>query len=147
MTDVFAADWAALGGLFASAFVAATLLPAQSELVLVGLSLTGKHDPALLLAAATAGNVLGSALNWLCGRWLIGFQDRRWFPVKPAMIERASAWYRKWGVWSLLLAWLPVVGDPLTLVAGIFRENFLIFLALVTVGKAGRYAVLLLAAS
>lgn len=140
-------DFPALAGLFAAAFLAATLLPAQSELLLLGLHASGDYSPWALFTAATAGNVLGSAANWLIGCYLIRFRDRRWFPVKPAMIDRAAAWYRKWGFWSLLLAWVPIIGDPLTLVAGIMRENFWIFLALVTVGKAGRYALLLAAAA
>jgi membrane protein YqaA with SNARE-associated domain len=136
------ADGAALAGLFAAAFVAATLLPAQSELVLAGLLAAGRIDPAVLFAVATAGNVLGSLFNWGIGRFLGHHRDRRWFPVKPAHIDRAAAWFGRWGVWSLLFAWLPVVGDPLTLVAGILRVNVWLFLTLVTLGKAARYAAI-----
>lgn len=135
-------DVAAYGGLFLTAFVAATLFPAQSELLLAGLSASGSYDVGLLLLVATVGNVLGSALNWALGRYLMHFQDRRWFPVKPRMVERATAWFRRFGAWSLLFAWLPIVGDPLTLVAGILRVDLRLFLLLVTVGKAGRYAAL-----
>jgi membrane protein YqaA with SNARE-associated domain len=85
------------------------------------------------------GNVAGSMVNWLLDRYLIHFQDRRWFPVRPALIGRATAWYRRWGFWSLLFAWAPVVGDPLTLVAGMLRVNLGLFLLLVTIGKAARY--------
>ncbi|WP_431857476.1 YqaA family protein [Azospirillum sp.] len=133
-------DVTAYGGLFLAALVAATLLPAQSELLLAGLSASGSYDVGLLLAVATAGNVLGSAINWVLGRYLMHFQDRRWFPVSARQVEKATAWFRRFGVWSLLFAWLPLVGDPLTLVAGILRVDLRLFLLLVTVGKAGRYA-------
>ncbi len=129
----------AYGGLFLAALLAATILPAQSEAALAGLHLSARYPVAELVAVATAGNVLGSLLNWLLGRYLLHFRDRRWFPVKPATIDRATAWYRRWGVWSLLLAWVPLIGDPLTLVAGILRTPLGPFLALVTVGKLGRY--------
>jgi membrane protein YqaA with SNARE-associated domain len=84
-------------------------------------------------------------VNWLLGRYLIHFRHRRWFPVKPALLDRATAWYQTWGFWSLLLAWAPFIGDPLTLVAGILRENFWVFLALVTLGKAARYIAVVMA--
>jgi membrane protein YqaA with SNARE-associated domain len=84
-------------------------------------------------------------VNWLLGRYLIHFQDRRWFPIKRPLIDRATAWYQRWGFWSLLLAWVPFIGDPLTLVAGILRENFWVFLLLVTIGKADRYLVVVTA--
>jgi membrane protein YqaA with SNARE-associated domain len=140
MNDVWA-----LGSLFVTAFLAATVLPAQSEFLLAGLHLTGAYGKAALVGVATAGNVLGSVVNWLLGRYLIHFRHRRWFPVKPALLDRATAWYQTWGFWSLLLAWAPFIGDPLTLVAGILRENFWIFLALVTLGKAARYIVVVTA--
>jgi membrane protein YqaA with SNARE-associated domain len=138
-------EFATLGGLFLTAFLAATIFPAQSEILLGALHMTGTHAPAMLVTVATAGNVLGSAVNWLLGRYLIHFQDRRWFPVKRPLIDRATAWYQKWGFWSLLLAWVPFIGDPLTLVAGILRENFWVFLLLVTIGKAARYLVVVAA--
>ena len=125
--------------LFLSAFLSATLLPGSSEAVLSGLVLLEKYDPALLLVFATTGNVLGSLFNWFCGLFLMSFQDRRWFPVSPAQIDRASAWYRKYGLWSLLLAWMPIIGDPLTVAAGLMRAPLLPFLFLVTIGKLTRY--------
>ncbi len=91
---------------------------------------------------ATAGNVLGSVVNWALGRFLVRFSDRRWFPVSPAMLDRATRWYARWGRWSLLGAWLPVVGDPLTLAAGVMREPLWRFVLIVTLAKGGRYAVL-----
>jgi len=108
-------EFATLGGLFLTAFLAATIFPAQSEILLGALHMTGTHAPAMLVTVATAGNVLGSAVNWLLGRYLIHFQDRRWFPVKRPLIDRATAWYQKWGFWSLLLAWVPFIGIRLRL--------------------------------
>jgi membrane protein YqaA with SNARE-associated domain len=129
----------ALAGLFFTAFFAATVLPAQSELLLAGLHLSGTYNKYGLVAVATAGNVLGSVINWVLGRYLIHFHDRRWFPIKGASLERARHFYQRWGVWTLLLAWLPLIGDPLTLVAGIFRTSLWVFVPLVTIGKAIRY--------
>ena len=129
-------------GLFFSAFLAATLVPAYSEIVFAGLVAAG-YDPLALWAWASAGNTLGSAVNWLLGRYLLHFQDRRWFPFKPENLGVAQRWFQKYGVWSLLMAWLPVGGDALTFIAGIMRVNFLLFLVLTAVGKATRYAILL----
>jgi membrane protein YqaA with SNARE-associated domain len=136
---------AAYAGLFAASFLAATVFPFQSELVLLGLLLGGDFPWPALLAVATVGNVLGAVVNWGLGRFLLHFRDRRWFPVKPQVYARVERWYRRYGVWSLLLAWLPVIGDPLTVVAGALRANLALFVVLVTVGKLGRYAVLVAA--
>ncbi len=130
-------------GLFLAAFVAATLIPAQSEAVLVALLLEG-GPPVLLVAVATAGNVLGSLVNWWLGMQVQRFQGRRWFPVSAARLQQAQAWYRRYGRWSLLLSWAPVIGDPITLAAGVMREPLRVFLPLVVIAKAGRYAVLAL---
>ena len=134
----------AYAGLFLAAFLAATLLPAQSEAVLVALLLAG-HPPWWLLLVASTGNVLGSLFNWWLGRGIVHYRDRGWFPVKPGALERAQRWYRRYGRWSLLLSWVPVVGDPLTLAAGVMREPLRVFLPLVAVAKTGRYLVLVLA--
>ncbi|BAI76635.1 membrane protein (plasmid) [Azospirillum sp. B510] len=138
------ADVAAYGGLFLVALVAATIFPAQSELLLAGLHASGNYHDALLILVATTGNVAGSTINWALGRYLMRFRDRRWFPASPRLVERATGWYRRFGIWSLLLAWVPVIGDPLTLVAGILRVDLRLFLLLVTIGKPGRYAALII---
>lgn len=135
-------DIAAYGGLFLAAFIAATIVPAQSEAVLVGLLLTDSYPPATLILVATVGNVLGSTANWVLGRCVERFRDRAWFPAKPETLQRAQAWYQRYGKWSLLLSWAPIIGDPLTIVAGILREPLGIFLVLVTLAKLGRYLVL-----
>lgn len=133
---------AALAGLFAAAFVAATVIPAQSEAVLAALLLSGNHPIIVLLIVATFGNVLGSVVNWALGRGIERFRHRRWFPADATALARAQRWYRRYGKWSLLLSWAPFVGDPLTVMAGVLREPFGSFLLLVTIAKLTRYLVL-----
>lgn len=135
-------DFAILGGLFLIAFAAATLLPAQSEATLVALLVVGAHSPVLLVGVASLGNILGSVTNWLIGRGVERFRDRKWFPVSPEKLDKAVGWYGRWGRWSLLLSWAPIFGDALTVAAGVLREPLWSFLALVTIAKTGRYVVL-----
>ena len=132
---------AGYAGLFFSAFGAATLLPLQSEAVLVALLLNGSYSLWLLLGIATLGNVLGSLVNWLLGRSVELFKDRRWFPVSATQLEKSRNHYRRWGHWSLLLSWVPIIGDPLTLVAGVMKEPLWRFVLIVSLAKAARYAV------
>ena len=124
--------------LFGSAFLAATILPFYSEVVLFALLREG-GDPILLVFVATLGNTLGAVANWLLGRYLLHFQDRRWFYFSRSQIEKAQRWYQRYGFWSLLLAWAPVGGDALTLIAGIMKVRLWLFLLLVGSGKALRY--------
>ncbi|KFF42137.1 membrane protein [Pseudomonas sp. BRG-100] len=131
-------------GLFVAAFGAATLLPLQSEAVLVGLLISGHYNLWLLLGIATLGNVLGSVVNWLLGRSVERFKERRWFPVSAKQLDRARGHYLRWGHWTLLLSWVPIIGDPLTLVAGVMREPLWRFLLLVTLAKGVRYSALTL---
>jgi membrane protein YqaA with SNARE-associated domain len=130
-------------GLFLTAFLAATIVPFSSEALLVGMQVSGSFPVAGLLAAASLGNTLGAVANWGLGRFCLHWRDRRWFPVKPRELERASAWFNRYGMWSLLLAWVPIIGDPITLAAGVLKTRFLPFLLLVAISKTGRYAVLL----
>lgn len=132
-------DLVVYGGLFLAAFLAATLIPGSSEAALVSLLMSGRGDPAALVAVATAGNVLGSIVNWACGRFLAEFRDRRWFPVSAAHYDRAITWFGRFGRWSLLLAWAPIIGDPLTVAAGALRLPLLPFTVLVFIGKLSRY--------
>jgi membrane protein YqaA with SNARE-associated domain len=134
--------FAAYGSLFLAALVAATILPAQSEAVLAGLLLTGTYSAVFLVLVAGIGNVLGSIVNWLLGRGVERFRQARWFPVSAKNLERAGRWYRRYGWWSLLLSWLPIIGDPLTVAAGVMREPFWRFLTVVSIAKFGRYVVL-----
>lgn len=126
-------------GLFLAALLAATILPFQSETVLFGMLLSERYASWALVGVASLGNILGSCVNWLMGRFLARFEDRRWFPVRRERIAKAEGWYRRYGRWSLLLSWAPVVGDPLTIVAGVLREPFPVFLLLVAIAKIGRY--------
>ena len=139
-------EFTAFTSLFLSAFLAATLLPFYSEVLFVGLLAKG-FDPSLVWLVATIGNTGGSAVNWGVGRYLLHFQDRRWFPFKQDQIGRGQRWFQRFGVWSLLFAWLPVGGDALTFIAGIMRVRFGLFLLLTGFGKGARYALLLMAVS
>lgn len=125
--------------LFLSAFGAATLLPLQSEAVLIGLLLQDQYSVIALIAAASIGNVLGSCVNWYLGLKIEQFKDRKWFPVSPEKMAKATLMYQKYGYWSLLLSWMPVIGDPITLIAGLLRENLYRFLLIVSLAKTGRY--------
>lgn len=136
MTDV-----AVYLGLFGIAFLAATVLPAQSELGLVGLVAAGDYPIWLLVAVASAGNTLGAVVNWVLGRGIERLRHKRWFPASGAQLDRATRWYGRYGRWSLLFSWVPVVGDPLTVVAGVLRTPFLSFFLLVAAAKTGRYLV------
>ncbi|MZR30251.1 YqaA family protein [Sneathiella litorea] len=132
--------------LFVSAFLSATLLPGASEAAFALFLADGVGAPVLLLIAAVTGNVLGSVVNWFLGRFFAEFRDRRWFPIKEAHYTRAVRWFDKYGKWSLLLAWAPMIGDPLTIVAGALRVPFGVFLLLVSIGKLARYLFILQAA-
>jgi len=127
--------------LFAISFLAATILPFSSELTLAGLIATSDYDNLLLLVVASFGNVLGSVVNWALGFYSRNLTTKKWFPFKETQIERSSEWFRKFGKWSLLFSWVPIVGDPLTLVAGILRVKFFDFIILVVIGKVSRYFV------
>ena len=129
-------------GLFAAAFVAATILPAQSELLLGAMLVSGRFDTILLLAVATAGNVLGSAANWVLGRYFAHHREKSWFPASPSTMARAEAWFVRFGPAVLLLSWVPIIGDPLTVIAGVLRMRFTIFLLVVALAKGGRYLFL-----
>ena len=133
-------------GLFLTAFLAATIFPFSSEAVLAGLSAAGGFEAATLWGVATAGNTLGAIVNWMLGRWCLHWQDRKWFPFKADDLEKADKWFAKWGVWSLLLSWVPIIGDPITFAAGFLRVKFWVFCVLVLIAKGGRYAVVLLIA-
>jgi len=134
-------DLVSYAGLFLTALVAATILPAQSEAALVALLVAGDQPAWALITVAGVGNVLGSVINWGLGRGLERLRHHRWFPVTEADLDRAGRWYRRWGKWSLLLSWAPIIGDPLTVAAGVLREPFPVFLILVTIAKVGRYLI------
>lgn len=138
------ADWPWLV-VFISAFTSATLLPGSSELVVVSMWWQGA-DPWWLWCVASTGNVLGSCVNYWLGSQVLRFQHRRWFPATSDQLQQAQAWFDRWGYWSILFSWVPVIGDPLTVIAGVLKTRFWLFFGLVLIAKAGRYAVLLLIA-
>ena len=123
--------------LFLSAFLAATIFPAQSETLLAYQISKNPNAAVALVAVATFGNVLGSVVNWVLGRF--AYKAGRWFQVKEERLSRVKDFYFKFGRYTLLFSWVPIVGDPITIVAGIMRERLLTFLVLVTIGKLARY--------
>jgi len=129
--------------LFLISFLSATLFPLSSELTLIGLINKDTYNSFGLVATASLGNILGSVINWLLGFYLLKYIGKKWFPFKEQQIQSASKQFNKYGIWSLLFAWLPIIGDSLTLIAGILRVNFLLFLTLVSIGKLSRYLILL----
>lgn len=133
-------ELAVYSSLFAASFLAATILPFSSEAALAAALLAGQQPWSVLIAVASTGNILGSAVNWGIGRAAAGAAPGA-LRIDPQKLERAEHWYRKYGRWSLLLSWVPVIGDPLTVAAGFLREPFWIFLALVAIAKIGRYLV------
>jgi membrane protein YqaA with SNARE-associated domain len=129
--------------LFFISFFAATILPVSSELTLFGMLAIDSYSSELLLLFASLGNILGSCVNWYLGIHFIKFKDRKWFPFSDKQIKKSSFWFQKYGYWSLLFAWVPFVGDPLTFVSGTVKINFIKFLILVSIGKITRYFFLI----
>ena len=124
-------------------FLAATILPLSSELVLSTMLLTDSFNKYLLLVVASFGNIFGSSVNWYLGKKILIFKDKKWFPVNEKQIAKSEMYFKKYGIWSLLLAWVPVIGDPLTVIAGILKINFFTFLLLVSISKTSRYIFLI----
>lgn len=131
--------WASISLLTAS-FLAATLLPGSSEILLIALIVQYPDEALPFIMVATVGNTAGSVLNYLLGLWL-GRPVAERFPkiVSEEWLERSEVWFNHYGMWTLLFAWLPVIGDPLTVVAGVLRTRFIPFLLLVAAGKTARY--------
>lgn len=125
--------------LFFVSLIAATLIPAQSEAVLGGLLLTHNYSTVGLIVVASIGNILGSVINYGLGRGIERFRNKKWFPASDQQLERASRWYMRYGRWSLLLSWVPFIGDPLTVVAGVLKEKLWVFIGIVALAKVSRY--------
>ena len=128
-------------------FLTATILPFSSEVVLTTMYLSNSFEPYFLLIFASIGNIMGSITNWYLGKKITLFQNRKWFPVSPDQLERSRKYFQKYGLWSLLLAWVPIIGDPLTLLAGVLKVRFGIFFVLVSISKISRYVFILYLAS
>ncbi len=124
--------------MFAAAFVAATIVPFQSEVVFVGFQVAGQVPLVWLVAVASLGNTLGAVVNYVLGRYISRFESKSWFPASPAQMAKAEVWFQRWGVWVLLVSWLPV-GDVMTVVAGVMRTPLWLFLLLVGIAKTTRY--------
>jgi len=134
----------ALFGLFLSAFLAATILPAQSELGLGYLVMSSNYSMAVLILIASLGNTLGAMINWIVGRG-IGKSVMRLEKIQASPRYQAiTRWYQKYGRWTLLLSWVPIIGDPITVVAGVLREPFRSFILIVALAKTSRYVVIAL---
>lgn len=134
---------ASLTGLFVAAFLAATPIPFQSEVVFLALMAAKTADPWALVVVASVGNTLGSCVTYALGRGLGGARGARWFPLTPAQMARATLWFNRWGLWSLLLSWAPG-GDLLVALSGVLRVPVVTFVALVAIAKTARYIVVAL---
>ena len=133
--------------LFLISFLAATILPFSSEVVLTTMYLSNSFETYFLLIFASIGNIMGSITNWYLGKKITLFQNCKWFPVSREQLEGSRKYFQKYGLWSLLLAWVPIIGDPLTLLAGVLKVRFIIFFVLVSISKISRYVFLLYLAS
>ena len=122
----------------------ATIVPFGSEMYFATLLSLNNYNNLLLLTAASIGNVLGSVFNWVCGYYVNYFIKKPWFPIKQDKIVKGTEIFNKYGKWSLLLSWVPFIGDPITFVAGTLRFSLVPFLILVSIGKVGRYLIIYL---
>ena len=120
----------------------ATIIPFGSEMYFATLLSLGKYNSFLLLVSASIGNVLGSVFNWVCGYYVNYFIKKPWFPISENKIQKGTKVFNKYGKWSLLLSWVPFIGDPITFVAGTLRYSLIPFVILVSIGKVGRYLVI-----
>jgi len=130
-------DWM----LFFSALISSTLFPGGSEALLL-YRFNESGDVIALVLIATAGNVLGSLITYAMGRLGNEVMHRKWLRISEQQSARAERWFARYGKPALLLAWLPVIGDPICLAAGLMRCGVGVFLILVSIGKLARYAVL-----
>ena len=125
--------------LFISSFLSSTILPGHSEITLITLILLEKYSKFLLIFFASLGNILGSIINWYLGFYITKFINKSWFPFTKKQLDKVSLWYLKYGKWSLFFSWVPFIGDPLTIVAGMFRIPIIIFIIIVSISKILRY--------
>lgn len=125
-------------GLFLAAFLAATVLPLSSEVVL-GVLLVHEYNPIFAVGVATVGNVLGAVVNYYMGVWGSVIVFQKILRVSEESLVKAENRFKQYGIFSLLFAWVPVIGDPLTIVAGMLKVRLSFFLVLVGIGKGLRY--------
>ena len=129
-------------GLFISSFLAATLIPAQSELSLGYLVINSNYSIVLLIMIASLGNTAGAAINWFLGRGLAKSVGRLKRLRALARYSTVINWYKKYGKWTLLLSWAPLIGDPITVIAGMFKVPLQTFLFIVALAKTSRYILI-----
>jgi membrane protein YqaA with SNARE-associated domain len=127
--------------LFISSFISSTILPGHSEITLTTFIFLNKYNIINLIFIASLGNILGSILNWYLGFHFVKFKEKKWFPINKRQLEKASLWFLNYGKWALFLSWVPFVGDPLTVVAGVLRVPIITFLIIVSVSKILRYVI------
>ena len=130
--------------IFFLSFLAATILPFSSEIGLASLLALDTYNNVLLLILASCGNILGSCINWLLGNYSRRFENKKWFPFNKKNLLKASNWFERYGKWSLLLSWVPIIGDPITFIAGTMKTKFKTFILLVSISKISRYLVIFL---
>ena len=128
--------------LFTIGFMVATIVPFGSEMYFATLLAMNKYNSILLLIAVSIGNILGSVFNWICGFYAAYFLKKKWFPINQNQIDKATNFFINYGKWSLLLAWVPFIGDPITFVAGTLRYSIYPFLLFVSISKITRYLVI-----
>ena len=124
-------------------FLAATFLPFSSEVILTTMYLSKNFNIFILLIVASTGNILGSLFNWYLGKKILIFKDKKWFPISDDKLKKSEKFFQKYGVWSLLLAWVPIIGDPLTMIAGVLRIKLIVFLIFVSISKISRYVFII----
>ena len=129
----------AYSSLFISSLLSSTILPGHSEIMLTTFILLEKYSQFLLIFFASLGNILGSIINWYLGFYVTKFINKSWFPFEKKQLDKAFSWYLKYGKWSLFLSWVPIIGDPLTIVAGMFRIPLIVFVTIVSISKILRY--------
>ena len=128
-------------------FLAATFLPFSSEVIISTMYLSNNFNILLLLIVASIGNISGSIFNWYLGQKILIFKNKRWFPISEDKLNKSQLYFHKYGVWSLLLAWVPIIGDPLTMIAGVLKVRFNTFFILVSISKISRYIFIIFLSS
>ena len=122
----------------------ATIIPFGSEVYFITLLSLEKYNHFILFLVVSVGNVLGSLFNWVCGFYINFFIKKSWFPINNKIIDRGNKLFIKYGKWSLLISWFPLIGDPITFAAGTLRYPIIPFLVLVSIAKVGRYLIIYL---
>lgn len=137
MLESFLSGETGLWTLFATSFMSSTLLPGGSEVNVIAALRLGSLPAWSIVLVATIGNTLGGITNVVIGRWIPEYAREG-----TSAFERSKRWLRQYGIYCLLFSWLPIIGDPLCLVAGWMRLRFWWSSVAIFVGKGTRYVVL-----